>query len=285
VNAAGLSRALWRRYETIHDLAYFSPYVRRHIDSLGLRGFWMGYFAMRSAPLGRVDPAVITAMFYSFHRTRVNRALPDAWIYTTPEQAIAAREAAVVEALADVAVDPTGLSEAADLLVSAADAADMSGRPLAAAYQALSRPESIPGTLWQAAAVLREHRGDGHIAVLVSRNVTPAEAHRIKVASGEADELSLKSGRGYPNDEWESARATLAQRGWITPDGTLTPLGWANHNAIELSTDEASAQPWLSFGATRCARLLTLLDPIARAVMTTGFIPQPNPVGVLWKES
>jgi hypothetical protein len=164
-----LARRLWVRFELIHDVTYFSPYVVERAAQLGLRGYWMGYFALRSAPLGPVDPAVVAAAFYGFHRTRVFRALPGAWSYTTPAKALAARLAGADEALGSLGLDPAAIEDAAELCWRVAQAADVSGRPLAAANQALARPASDRAALWQATAVLREHRGDGHNAVLVAR--------------------------------------------------------------------------------------------------------------------
>jgi hypothetical protein len=273
------SRELWLRYEPVHDLVYFSPRRKEQADALGMRGFWMGYFAFRSAPLGAIPPDVVGAAFFGFHPSRVRRALPDAWSYTTVEQALAARDATVDAAMADLGpVD--GLEEAADLAWQAASAADVAGRPLAAAHRAQPRSDNPRVALWQATAILREHRGDGHIAVLVARGIGPAEAHLLKSGSGESDEQTLKVHRGFPDDEWATARAGLIERDWLDADGRLTPRGAAEHEAVEAATDAAAEQPWRAIGPTATARLRDLLDPIAAAVNATGMIPYPNPAGI-----
>lgn len=79
-----VAREMWERFEPVHDLVYFAPEARRAADGLGMRGFWMGYFALRAAPLGAVSPSVVTSGFYVFHPARVARALPDAWSYALP---------------------------------------------------------------------------------------------------------------------------------------------------------------------------------------------------------
>ena len=278
------SRELWFRYEPVHDLIYFSPRRTEQADALGLRGFWMGYFAFRSAPLGAVPPDVVGATFFGFHRSRVRRALPDAWSYTTVEHALAARNAAVDAAMADLGPFE-GLDEAAELGWQAASAADVSGRPLAAAHRAEPRSDNPRVALWQATAVLREHRGDGHIAVLVARGIGPAEAHLLKSGSGESDEATLKLQRGFPDGEWAAARAGLVERGWLDSDGRLTARGAAEHEAVESATDAAAEQPWQAIGPAATTRLRDLLDPIATAVRATGLIPQPNPLGIPWPTS
>jgi hypothetical protein len=278
--AEELARQLWQRFEVVHDVVYFSPHPAAAAKALGLRGYWMGYFAFRAAPLGPVGPAPVTALFYGFHRSRVARALPDAWTYTTPEAALAARAAAVDAALAEL----TGadLSEAAELAWRAAQAADTAGRPLAAANQALPRPGAARVALWQATAVLREHRGDGHNAVLVARGVGPAEAHLLKAGAGESDPDVLRTGRGFPDDEWDRARSGLVERGLLDGDGRLTAAGQAEHEAIEAATDRLARRPWAALGPDGTDRLLALLHPLAARVVESGLMPQPNPVGLSW---
>ncbi len=276
------ARRLWLRYELIHDLTYFSPQVLARAKELGMRGFWMGYFAMRSAPFGQVDPAVVTATFFGFHHSRVTRALPDAWLHTTPEQALAARLEGVEEAISLIAPEQNVLARAADLLWAAARAAATAGRPLAAANQALARPDSAAGSLWQATATLREHRGDGHIAALVAQGVTPAESHHLKIAAGESDAEALRTGRGFPDDEWQRGSDALVARGWLDESHRLTEAGRQAHAEIEAATDRLAAAPWEAIGPDATSELLALIDPIARAVAHSGLIPSPNPVGLVW---
>ena len=44
------ARAMWGLLEPIHVVTYFAPEARADADALGMRGFWMGYAAQRSAP-------------------------------------------------------------------------------------------------------------------------------------------------------------------------------------------------------------------------------------------
>ena len=272
-------------------MTYFSPHSISQARALGLKGYWMGYFAFRAAPLGPVGADPVGAIFFGFSPRRVRRALPDAWSYTTPAQALAARAAAVDAALrelleqCDLLEHPRHrdrLAEAADLAWRAAQAADTAGRPLAAANQALARPAQPPVALWQAATVLREHRGEGHNAVLVSRGIAAIEAHLIKCAAAESDEPGLRAARAFSDDEWTRARAGLVGRGLLDEAGRLTRRGDDEHRAIEAATDAAAMQPWQALGAPDSLRLLSLLDPIASAVLDTGLIPPASPVGLGW---
>ena len=219
------ARAMWGLLEPIHVVTYFAPEARATADALGLRGFWMGYAAQRSAPLGAVGPEIATAAFFGFHPDRLGRALPDAWHLTTPEAALAARSAGAGAALrrlwGDRVVDAPATAEAAELAWQAAAGAECAGRVLAAANQVLPRPREPHLALWQAATTLREHRGDGHIAVLVARGVAPVASHLIKAAAGESDPEVLRTGRKFAEPAWAEGAAALRADGVLTADGQL----------------------------------------------------------------
>jgi hypothetical protein len=276
-----LARRLWARYEPLHDVLYFSPYAREAASALGLKGYWMGYFAFRAAPLGPVGPAAVTAAFYGFAARRVERALPDAWRLVTPEQALAARAEAAGRALREAFGPALDVREAADLLWEASRAADVAGRPLAAANQALPRPDDPLAVLWQATTVLREHRGDGHNAVLVARGIGPVAAHLLKVAADESDADMLKVGRGFTDDEWQEGRESLIRRGWLDYAGGLTSAGVAEHRAVEEQTDRIATGPWEAVRTQRAEQALRALEPLRDAVAATGLLPTPGAVGVV----
>ncbi|MEU0007324.1 hypothetical protein ABZ079_24360 [Streptomyces sp. NPDC006314] len=282
--AHGMARALWERYEPVHDLVYFAPEAHRAADTLGLRGFWMGYFALRAAPLGAVSPSVVTSSFYVFHPARVARALPDAWGYATPAEVLAARREAMDAAMTGLfgpdVVGSAEFAEAADLAWQAAAAADTTGRVLAAANQVLERPERPAARLWQALTTLREHRGDGHVAVLVSQGLGPVDAMVLKAAAGESDGSFLRETRKWEQADWAAAESRLRERGRLTADGALTPAGAALRAEVEALTDAAAEGPWRALGADRTTRLAELLEPLARTVEGAGLLPPGNPVGL-----
>lgn len=282
--ADGMARELWERYEPVHDLVYFAPEVRRAADTLGMRGFWMGYFALRAAPLGAVPPSVVTSCFYVFHPARVARALPDAWEYASPADVLDARQDALDAAMTGLfgadAVGSADFAEAADLAWEAAAAADTTGRVLAAANQALERPDGPAARLWQGLTTLREHRGDSHVAVLVSQGLGPVEAMVLKVAAGESDGALLRETRKWEPSDWEAAAARLRERGLLAADGSLTAAGAAARGEVEALTDAAAEGPWTALGTERTARLAALLEPLAHMVGNSGLLPPGNPVGL-----
>ena len=200
-----MARALWRRLEAIHAVTYFSPEPVSALAAAGYRGYWMGYFAQRAAPLGAVGPELVSATFYNFSPWRVAKAVPDAWTYAPPEVALEARAAGSTAALRrafDGADIESELATAAELAGRAARSAPLDGRPLFAANAALRWPEDPLGTLWHAATLLREHRGDGHVATLIAAGVAGREAHVLQVASGATTRDVMTVARDYDDVEW-----------------------------------------------------------------------------------
>lgn len=279
------ARRLWTLFEPLHAVTYFTVEARTAADAVGLRGFWMAYVAQRSAPLGAVGPEVAYAAFHGFHRLRLERALPDAWELADPERCLTARSigagAALHRLLGEETAHRPEIAEAAELAGAAADAADVEGRVLGAANQALPRPEEPVRALWQAMTTLREHRGDGHVAVLVASGLGPVAAHRLKEAAGELNGSTTRQARRFDEDDWAAGAAELRGRGWLDDAGRLTEAGRAGHDEIESATDRLAARPWAALGREGTDRLAELLTPLSDAVVAGHAFPPGNPVGLV----
>ncbi|HTZ07632.1 MAG TPA: hypothetical protein VMB72_01090 [Acidimicrobiales bacterium] len=280
--AEPVARAMWRLFEPVHAVVYFADEAAAAFAAAGLRGFWMGYFAGRAAPMGAVGPAVVHATFFTFHPARVARALPDAWAFAPPERVLEARLAGAGAALARVlaGADRAELARAAELGRGALEGLATEGRPLGAANAALPWPSDPVAALWQAATVLREHRGDGHLAALVAAGLDGRGALVSMAATGAVPRAMLQAARGWDDGEWDEAAAVLEARGWIHPDGTATAAGAAARDEIEAVTDRLAAAPWERLGPSGTAELRALLAPWARAVAGAGVVPVPNPIGL-----
>lgn len=272
--AAQQARRMWMLYEPVHVVTYFTADARTAFEEAGLRGFWRGYFAGRSSPLGPVSAAPVTASFFTFAPGMVSRALPAVWELITPDEALAVRQAGAVAALrrllagADVTI-------AADLLAQAVTDLDCPGRVLAGANAAIDLPDEPLARIWQCATLLREHRGDGHFATLVAADIDGCESLALQAANGIPRDL-VQPLRGWTDEEWDAAIARLADRGLLTRDGAATPEGTAFRTAIEDRTDEAAARPWRDQDLT--AKLIAALTPIAEACAAE--LPYPNPIGM-----
>lgn len=277
-DAGRVARLMWIHFEPVHAVTYFHPRARAAYEAAGLRGYWRGYFAGRSAPLGAITAAPVAAAFYHFAPHMVQRALPAVWKLASPEEALRARLTGAVQALAELTYElpESHLTETADLLETAAVEVEGAGRVLGAANAALPRGEYPLARLWQAATVLREHRGDGHVAALVAADLDPVETLAWRVAVGMRAANLL--GRGWTEEEWAAARGRLHDRGWLTVDGAPTERGRAGFGAVEDATDAAATRPWQALGPERTARVRELLEPMVRTGHT--IIPPDNPIGL-----
>lgn len=275
-----LARRLWQRLETYHAVVYFAPEKKPAYDAAGLKGGWMGYFAARAAPLGPVSGEVVTALFYNFHPRMVLRAIPDAWSFSSPERVLEARAEVVDGALRRLLGDAGPVAAAADVALDAAARCDFAGRPMAAANAALEPPRDPHLKLWHAATVLREHRGDGHVAALSAAGIDGCEAHLTLVATGEVPASVLQPNRGWSDDEWAAARVRLMEGGLVNEDGTATKAGAELREWVEGVTDELALAPWRAAGDDAAARLLSLLEEPDRRIVDGGGVPFPNPMGL-----
>jgi hypothetical protein len=277
------ARRMWPAFETYHAHIYFVPEAAEAYRRLGLKGGWMGYFASRSAPLGPASPELVTAVFFNFHPGMVARALPDAWGLASPEDVIAARLQAADVALRRLIPDHVGSpaeAEAAALAREAVESPALSGRPLFAALRSLPWPDPPHLVLWHACTLLREHRGDGHVASLTAAGLDGCEAHVTVTATGAVPRSTLQDNRKWSDEEWAAAEERLRARGWLDAGGNLTDAGRAGRAEVEARTDALAEEPWRALGPERTERLLELLTPMARAINDAGGVPVPNPVGV-----
>ncbi len=274
-------RNLCRVAETFHAVVYYAPERPKHYERLGLKGGWMAYFASRSGALGEVPPEVVTACFYNFKHAMVERALPDAWRHTTPEQACAARLDVFDEAIRRLlgsTVESAEVVEAADLATEAVRSPSAEGRPLFAAHASLPRPAAPHLALFWATAAIREHRGDGHNRALAAAGVDGCEAHVLMAGLGlvPADQRTY---RGWTAEDWTAAAARLRARGWLDDDGHLTALGTRERDRIEEVTDRLGMPLLDAVGPDGLGRLTALLTPLATGIVEAGGLPYPNGMG------
>jgi hypothetical protein len=279
----GLARALWHRLEALNAVTYFCRECREAPTRLGLRGFWMGYFACRAAPMGPVEAGVVDATFFSFHPDRVRRAIPAAWAIVDPAVVVGVRAEAAATVLRRLLTDHAAerlAQRALPVLHEAIGAATGAGRPLFVANRDLGAPSDPVAALWQAATTLREHRGDGHVALLTGEGLDGCAAHVLFASTeGVAADLYQQS-RGWSDDDWQDAIERLGDRGHLGPDGKPTDQGRALRDGIERRTDELAIEPYVGIADDRIRQLLADLAPAAEDVAASGEIMFPNPMGL-----
>lgn len=261
-------RSVWKALGALHAVVYFHPQAANAYRGIGLRGYWSGYFASRSAALGTPSARVVTALFHGFAPAMVERAIPDAWTRAAPADILKERGRLAVDALQRCLPDGDIGSLVGELQTAVAGL-DFAGKPLAAAHADCAGPAGNIGELWQAATVLREYRGDVHIAALTAHGLDGISADALQVAVGAAA-ADHQQTRGWDDEAWAEAVQGLAERGWVDPAGHATDEGRTRREDVEEMTDVACGSTLDALSPASVATLKTL----AWAVVAAGAIPK-----------
>lgn len=263
---------------SLHATHYFSPDLGRELAAIGVTHPRAVNFAVRAAPLGAVGPGAVTAAFYNYKHELVAEHVPAVWRTATPEQVLAARvravDATLRRLLGEQTVASDEMAEAARLALRAAGACSRAARPLYSAHADLPVPQEPHLAFWHAATLLREHRGDGHLAALMSARLDGLEALVTHTATGRGMTPSwVFTTRGWTRQEWDAAVGRLRERGLLETDGELTERGVALREEIEAETDRLDRAPYEHLGAEDVRRLTELATGFARTAMAAGAYP------------
>ncbi|MEV6762694.1 hypothetical protein AB0N16_19125 [Streptomyces sp. NPDC051105] len=263
---------------SLHATHFFSPELAEELAALGVTHPRAVNFAVRAAALGPVGPGTVTATFYNYKYELVARHVPAVWETASPGDVLAARARAVDASLRRLlgadAVASDGMAEAARLALRATEACSRPGRPLYAAHADLPVPEEPHLAYWHATTLLREHRGDGHLAVLVAAGLDGLEAVVTHTATGKGmNPKWVLATRGWSQDDWDATVARLRERGLLDAAGELTEAGAALRAEIETETDRLDRAPYEHLGAGGVARLAELAKGFAGAAIAAGAFP------------
>ncbi|HEX3090795.1 MAG TPA: hypothetical protein VHQ23_19230 [Ilumatobacteraceae bacterium] len=265
-----MARRMFDLVEPIGVIPYSADEPNETMFALGFTNYWDIYFAGRAAPLGIVPAEVVDALFYNFAPGEVARHIPKVWSTTTPEAAFAARQEGCVNALRRIfgdRVEAPSFARGTELLIEAATSAPVEGRPMYAALRAMPIPDEVVARLFHAAGLLREHRGDGHIAALMVEGVARLEAHVLLAL--DMDMPAEKFGRIHhlPQAQIDAVKDGMRDRGLIGDDGWLSEAGHAVKQRVESLTDDLAAKPYESLEPGELEELMDFLDPLAKLLL------------------
>ena len=250
-------------------IGYFADETREQYVALGLHPR-LSYFAARVAADGPGRPGGERGDVLRLRAVAAPGGAPAAWEVTTPERLVQARRDGTAEALARVLGEPD-TSEALAIARRVTEGLHAPGRPLYAAHAGLDWPDDDLLALWHAATLVREHRGDGHVAVLTSSGIGPVEATVLDgLWSGRT--TFLHRTRGWSDEELAAATASLVQRGWVAGDA-LTDKGRHAREHVEQRTDASGLTGWEHVGLDETDRLAELLAPLRERVVASGVLP------------
>jgi hypothetical protein len=267
-----------RILEPIHAMINFTPELQDRLTGIGLRPGRMCAFAARVAPLGAVTLGAVAGVFFTFNPELMGRHFPRAWTLASPEAVVAGRldavDASLRRLLGPETIESSELAEAAALAREAAAGCFAVGRPMYAAQAALGWPAEPHLQLWHAATLLREFRGDGHVAVLVSRGLDALTALITHTATGRGFvEPAAKLLRGWSDEQWAEAQQRVREAGLIDDDGALTDQGTQLRQELEDATNRLAELPWITLGQENADRLRDLGEGFAKQLVAAGAFP------------
>ena len=267
-----------RSVDLLHSMIYFALEAEEALTAVGLRPGRMCYFAGRAAPMGAVGAGTVTATFYNFNPELIARHIPRAWTLASPETVITARLRGVDQALRRLlgvdTVDGPEVAELAALTATATEGCTPEGRPLYAAHATLGMPSEPHLAMWHAATLLREHRGDGHVAALLRAGLDPLAALITHTATGRGfTPAAAQATRGWSGEQWDRRRDELVEDGVVNDDGTLTDDGERLRAQVEADTDTMAAAPWRHLGAIGTSRVVELGKSLSRRLVAAGALP------------
>lgn len=269
-----VARKTWRTLEPIHGFIYFAPEAVAAYAALGVTGR-SGYFASRAAPMGAVPAEVVIATFFNFDPGLVRHAMAGVWDIATPAALLDARlnaaGAMLRRTLGDLA-STSEVGEAAGLARAAAEESTrhLSGKPLFAGHATLPWPDDPLLVLWHAQSLLREFRGDIHIAAMCADGIDGCEALVSHAASGDIAAGVLQSSRAWSDDDWQAAVDTMRSKGHLDAHGAFTDKGRTSRQWVEDQTDAGAAIAYETIGEDGCDRLRMLCRPMSKAIVESG---------------
>jgi hypothetical protein len=272
------TRRCHRVLDPLHSVIYFAPEADEVFTEIGLRPGRMNYFASRAAPMGAVSAGVVAATFYNFSPDLVTKHIPRAWTLATPEAIISTRlrlaDRVLRRLLGDDVADSPDVEEAAALAERAARACSPYGRPLYAAHAGLEQPPDPLTSLWHSITLLREYRGDGHLAALLQARLSGLDALITHQSTGKGFTTDFaQASRGWSAELWAAGIAGLQERGLMDESGGLTDAGSELRRVVEERTDELGREPYESLSEQDLARLTELGAGFTRRVQAAGAFP------------
>jgi hypothetical protein len=260
----------------LHAPVYRARELRTRLADEGIDTAMGAYLAQRSAPLGAPGPELVSAAFYGFSPAVVAEHIPAVWKLITPGRVQELTLEAMRELLGRLlAGREAEVAELAGLLGPVAADHPVAGRPLAAAWAGVPTTGEPLLDMWLATCVIRESRGDAHIALLVTEDIGPLESHLI--TQGDRPELRpmLGSMRGWTASDIEAAALRLRERGLLDAEGSRTDAARRLRSDIERRTDSLTAAPWVAAGEDAVTRIGDLALRLLPPVLTSGTLLPP----------
>jgi len=274
--------------EPVAGQVYFSPECHAGYAALGFApspGTLPGgvelpdgpaYFTSRGSVMGQVPGEVVAAAFAVFNPEAAVPAVSFGWSKVDAATICAARtEGAVAQLERVLGPNPDGLQDVTDLLARAVAPLRPEGKPLFAGLLSLGLPGDPMGDMWRLADLLREYRGDAHVAAWTSAGLDATEVGLLTELYWGLPLRTYIRTRAWSDAQLTAAETRLVERG-LMADGAFTPEGWALRESVEVATDAQCAVALDALG-DGLDTLLSLLLPWGAAIRDAGGYPPQGP--------
>ncbi len=266
---------------------YFAPECHANYEALGFspsRGEFNGvpapdgpaYFTSRGSVLGQVPGTVIAAAFGVFNPEVVVPCVELGWATTDAATICQARtDGAIAQLERVLGPEPDGVERANELLARAVEPLRPEGRHLFAGQAALPLPDTTLGQVWRRGDMLREFRGDSHLAAWISAGLDATEIGLLTELYWGLPMRTYSRTRAWSDDQFDAATERLEAKGLIA-DGAFTEKGREVREAIEDATD-LQMRPALRALGDDAEELFAILAPWGQAIRDAKGYPAAGP--------
>ena len=248
--------------------------AERYVE-LGLDDWFAAYIWERTAALG-TPPTALAVMAMGVWNADLIGPLFDKAIAAISQQDIVAVRltapgATVRRLLGDIEAEAAPVLEA---LRRGIEAADATARPLFAGLTAEPWPEDVAAALVHACHLLREHRGDSHLAVCALAGLDPVEMNILTALYCGHEPLTYTATRGWTQEQMTAALERLRGRGLVS-GSSFSEEGLQFRHRLEDQTD-AMQQSIIDAMSSHLDDHIERLDAWSNALIATGGAP-PDP--------
>jgi hypothetical protein len=210
--------------------------------------FLGAYVWGRASALGDAAAGVVVAGFAVFEPSFLAAVYSDARAKASLADLVRVRDAATAESLRELLGDSAEVAGVATVLRRGIDAADRAGKPMFAGLAGRDWPEDPYGQLWRACDILREHRGDAHVAACVAAGLDAVEMNVVTEVWLGMPMFSYSATRAWSPEALTGAADRLRARGLLDGD-VLSAAGQQARAEIEERTDAAQHRVVEAIGA------------------------------------
>ena len=226
--------------------------------------------------MGQVPGEVIASAFGVFNPAVVVPAVTQGWAITDASTICDARtEGAIGAARPPARRIARGSGRGARPAARAVEPLRPEGKPLFAGQRSLPLPDHPLGAVWRLGDMLREYRGDAHVAAWTSAGFDATEIGLLTEPYWGLPMRTYVRTRSWSDDDLDAAYERLTARA-LVDDGQLTDRGRTEREAVEVATD-VQCQPIVDALGDDLSSLVDILLPWGATIRAGHGYPSLGP--------